>query len=248
MGTAQNRVLQDRRRLSRISVQMECRFKSNDDKEYGALMLDLSQGGTLLSSTLPSQESFPAWGSPPDEEEFFPVKEEDFPNKESKISITFETGGLKVPMTLKGTIRRSTVGMSEYGKVAQLGVEFENTPLELLRLISILSRRKTSRVSTKIECGFRSGDNEYAARIIDLSSEGALISSAFIPAKTSKVFITPQADGLEAPMTIEGTVTHCKAPVEGENGQFGVKFDNPTLELLQFISTLSAGRYKKTSR
>ena len=45
---------QELRKQPRTSVNIECRFKSdeNEDKEYGALMLDLSKGGAFLSSTL----------------------------------------------------------------------------------------------------------------------------------------------------------------------------------------------------
>ncbi|MDR0310295.1 MAG: PilZ domain-containing protein [Acidobacteriota bacterium] len=232
MGTAQSRVLQDRRRLSRISVQMECRFKAND-QEYGALMLDLSQGGTLISSTLLSPEETL---SPQDN---FSVKNKNFPEQENKISITLEAGGLKVPMTLKGTIRRSSIGMSEYGRVAQFGVEFEHTPLELLRLISVLSsRRKTSRFPTQIECRFSSDGKEYTAQILDLSDKGAFLSSAFIPVKDSKVSITIRVG--EESLTLEGTVT--RTSVKGESGSFGVEFINvpPTLTLSRIVNSMSS--------
>jgi len=234
MEKVQNRVLQDRRRLSRISVQMECRFKS-EENEYGALMLDLSQGGALLSSTLlPPREGFTS-------QEHSHDSDDEFPAEESRISITLDAGSLKTPMTLSGTIRRSSIGMSEYGKVAQFGVEFENTPLELLRLISRLSvRRKTSRVPTQMECRYRTDGVEYAARIIDLSPEGALIRAAFVPAQESKVFIILESKTMEAPLVLEGMVTRHASSGQGEEGQFGVEFVNPTPELRTLINALSA--------
>jgi len=234
MEKAQNRVLQDRRRLSRLSVQMECRLKS-EDKEYGALMLDLSQGGTLISSTLPpSQENLVTYNRSRD-------KGNDFPAEESKISITLEAGSLKGPMTLSGTIKRSSIGMSEYGKVAQFGVEFENTPLELLRLISKLSaRRKPSRAPAQMECLYRLGGEEYQARIIELSLESALLYSAVVPVRKSKVFIIIEADNMESPLTIEGMVTRTAASGQGEEGQFEVEFEAPPPELRMFINALSA--------
>ena len=244
MGTIQNRVLQDRRRLSRISVQMECRFKA-EEKEFGALMLDLSQGGALLSSTLlPPQGGHAEPETLPDEEDH--VKEGDVPPEESRIFITLEAGGLKAPMTLSGTIRRSAVGMSEYGRVAQFGVEFENTPLELLRLISVLSsRRKTARISSNIECRFRSGDNDYEAKIIDLSRDGALLSSSFIPDPKSKILITVQSESFEQPLTIEGTVTRSSASGKNEGSHFGVVFENLPQEFPLLVSALAAERHKK---
>jgi len=223
MDRVQNRVLQDQRRQSRISVQMECRFKSNE-KEYGALMLDLSQGGALISSTfLPEHGNFPV--------------------QDNKISITLESNNLKAPLTLSGTIKRSSIGMSEYGKVAQFGIEFENTPLELLRLISALSsRRKTSRVSLKMKCRFISGDNEYEAVLIDLSKEGARLSSAFLPNQQSKIFINFKTDNMKAPITLEGTVARKTASAEEGDNVFGVEFENPPQGLSQLINALAAER------
>jgi len=121
MKAPKSRVLQDPRKHSRIFVQVECRFKS-EEKDYEALMIDLSQGGALLSSTFqPSQETVPT--------------------VENKVAITIDTGGkVKSPMTLNGTIKRSSIGASEFGKVVQLGIEFESTSLELLRLINVLSK------------------------------------------------------------------------------------------------------------
>jgi len=127
MNRMQNRVFQDKRRQTRIHMQIDCQFKSND-KEYDALMLDLSNGGTLLSHT-------------------FDTGLEDLPVQEDKISITLDMDGLKVPLTLTGTVKRSSYGVSEFGNVVQFGVEFEDKPLELLKLINFLSaRRKRVRV------------------------------------------------------------------------------------------------------
>ena len=129
MDTVRSRVLQDSRKQSRISVQIECRFES-EEVEYEALMLDLSQGGTFLSSTAISGNK-------------------DFPDQESKISITLATDHLKTPLTLKGTIKRSVSAMSEFGKVGQFGIEFDDPPLALLRLISVLSRAERNKTSAR---------------------------------------------------------------------------------------------------
>ena len=244
MEKVQNRVFQDRRRLSRISVQMECRLKSAE-KEFGALLLDLSQGGALLSSTLlSSQENLPSQEISLQEDISIPKrsskKDDNLPSEESTISITLEDSSLKGPMTLSGKIKRSSLGMSEYGKVAQFGVEFEHTPLELLRLISRLSsRRKEPRVPTQIECRYRISDEEYAARILDLSQEGALLHSAIIPALKSKVSIIIEATSMGVPpLTLEGTVTRSAVTGDGDEGQFGVELENPPAGLRLLISAL----------
>jgi len=231
-----SRVLQDRRKLSRISVQMECRFKS-EDKEYGALVLDLSQSGALISSTLlPAEESIFVL-------EHNPPNDGNFPARESKISITVEANELKMPLTLNGTIKRSAIGMSEYGRVAQFGVEFEHTPLELLRLISILSsRRKQARISTKMRCWYVSDDKEYEATMLDISKNGALLSSMFLPAPKNKIVITLQTDILEAPLTLPGIVVRSAMSRHWEGGQFGVEFENPPSELSRLVNAISSER------
>jgi hypothetical protein len=130
MNKIKSRVVQDSRKQSRIFAQIECRFES-DEKEYDALMLDVSQGGALISST------------------FLP-HEKNLPVEENDISVTIEYGGaLKAPLTLKAKIRRSNIGMSEFGKVAQFGVEFDNTPLELLRLIAALQKPRPKEQAEK---------------------------------------------------------------------------------------------------
>jgi c-di-GMP-binding flagellar brake protein YcgR len=246
MEKVQNRVLQDRRRLSRISVQMECQFKS-DDKEYGALLLDLSQGGALLSSTLLPAQQGSADQEDGDGNEYSQKNDDDFLDHESAISITLNASGLKGPMTLSGKIKRRSIGMSEYGKVVQFGVEFAHSPLELLRLISRLStRRKETRVPTQIDCRYRLGGEEYAARIIDLSQKGALLYSAVIPVLNSKVFIVVEVVELGVPpMTIEGTVTRSAATGDGEEGQFGVEFLATPQELHTLIRILNTGVKKQ---
>lgn len=237
METVRSRVLQDNRKQSRISVQMECRFKTSDDKEYGALMLDLSQGGAFISSTLLNTDENLA----PDDSNIQwknSRQKEILPSAESKISIILDGENVRTPLTLKGTIKRSIIGMSEYGKVAQFGVEFENTPLELLRLISMLSsRRKMPRISAKTGCRFRLDDKEYEATLKDISNEGALLASVFLPDLKSKIFVTFETTDQKAPLTFEGTVTRCALSKLGEGGQFGVEFENAIPE--QLISALT---------
>ena len=208
---------------------MECRFKSAEN-EFGALLLDLSQGGALLSSTL----------LPPHEDPAAHKEDGSLPSQEGKISLTLEDAGLKAPMILSGTIKRSSIGMSEYGKVAQFGIEFDHTPLELLRLISRLSsRRKGSRVSTQVECRYRMNGEEYEARILEVSSADALLYSAVIPVLKSKISIIVEAVNMGVPpMTLEGMVMRSAVTGDGDEGQFGIQFENPPSELRLLINAL----------
>ena len=135
MGVKQSHVLQDRRRLSRISTKMVCRFSADrHEGDYEALMLDLSAEGAFLSSAF-------------------------LPAPQSKVFITLVADCLKEPLTLEGTVmrnvdetplmlqatvRRSISAASEYGGVCQFGVEFENPPPGLTRLISSISEEHRS--------------------------------------------------------------------------------------------------------
>ena len=118
MEIIKSRVFKDNRKLSRVVLNMECLLES-DGRKYNALMVDLSQGGALLSTTL--------------------LLFEDIPETQSKVSVTLKEGDiLKAPLVLEGTIRRSSIGISEFGKEAKLGIEFKEPPLALLRLIRLL--------------------------------------------------------------------------------------------------------------
>jgi hypothetical protein len=82
--------------------------------------------------------------------------------------------------------------------------------------------------------------------MLDLSQEGAFLSSTFLPAQKSKIFITLQADCLKAPLSLKGTVMRGFSAMsdQGKVDQFGVEFENPPLDLIRLISTLSAERNK----
>jgi len=236
MEVVSNRALQDRRRLSRVPTQMICRFIS-DDKEYDALLLDLSHEGAFLSSTF-------------------------LPARQSKILITFEADCLKAPLTLKGTVTRNVSKApkmlyeafkretaSGHGEVYRFGVELEDSPPELLKIISALSadRRRLSRISTQMKCRFVSDDKEYEAQVLDLSREGAFLSSDFIPALQSEVFVCLETDHPEIPLILKGTVTRRADSASsgyGEMVRFGVEFKNPTPGILRLIGGLSARRKK----
>jgi len=184
-----------------------------------------------------------------------------FPGQ-GKILITIEADCLNEPLTLKGTVMRSDdrepavlketakrrAGIKSFDEKAhQFGVEFENTPRELLLLLSALSadRRRQSRISTQMKCRFRCDNKEYDAFILDLSKEGASISSTFRPPRQSEIFITVEADCLEEPLKLTGTVARSinVMAMFGRRtpNQFGVEFKNPPQGLLRLISALSSG-------
>ena len=225
MTVLQSFVLQDRRRLSRIPTQIECRFRpdgsnAEEKKEYEALMLDLSQEGAFLSSTF-------------------------LPAQQDKVFITVEADCLPAPLTIIGKVLRGgEMTRSDTGEVRQFGVEFENPPQELLRLLSSLSadRRRLARISTQVECRFMHDNKEYEATIIDMSQEGAFLSSTFLPNKQSEIFINIKADCLDAPLRLSGTVARSISGKNGASDRFGVAYDTPPSSIRRLISTASFER------
>ena len=147
MEKTRDHALQDQRRQSRIPARIECQFKSGDN-EQGALMLDLSQGGAFLSSKVRPPKVFRSdsfimtvYDDPPDApDESIQTRENSqeihLPRK-GKISITIEGDDQESPLTISGTIIHGAI--SELGSLARFGIEFENTPQEITRLIASLS-------------------------------------------------------------------------------------------------------------
>lgn len=106
---------------SRIPVKIRCRIESGGN-DYEAFTLDLSQRGTCVSSTL-----------------LF-LDRENIPPLGGTILVTFKLEDMKKPLTLKGTIKRLSLATSGDQTAVRIGVEFEDTPLELIRLIGTLSK------------------------------------------------------------------------------------------------------------
>jgi hypothetical protein len=88
---------------------------------------------------------------------------------------------------------------------------------------------------------------EYEALMLDLSQEGAFLSSAFLPAPKTTIFLTLNADCLKKPLELKGTVLRGVSAMSehGRVGQFGVEFENPSLDLIRLISAISAGYNKR---
>jgi hypothetical protein len=92
-----------------------------------------------------------------------------------------------------------------------------------------------------MECLFVYDDMGYNAQILDLSLEGAFLSSTFLPALQSKVLIMPVTDFLKTPLTLKGTIRHsvCAESEFGKVIKYGIEFEDPPLALLRLISAMS---------
>lgn len=112
--TIKSRVTQDSRTISRIATRLNCHF-TNGGSRYEAVMIDLSMGGAFLSS-----KALPQTGS--------------------TIHVTIKNPALKKDLSLESVVMRGVWVDSDHGKLGRFGIRFVNTPLELLMLISSLSK------------------------------------------------------------------------------------------------------------
>jgi len=104
---------QERRTVSRFIVLLDCRF-TYSGTNYSAVIVDVSLRGALLSSKF----------SPP---------------LGSDIIVTLQPHILERELKLSGRVVRGNWGESTLGKFERFGIRFENTPLDLVRLITKLS-------------------------------------------------------------------------------------------------------------
>ncbi len=108
----QNRVTQDRRKISRVPARLPCRF-SIKGESHEATLLDLSLNGAFLSS------------------KFLP------PNG-SGIRVTLQTPSLKNPLDLDATVIRGNCVNSDHGSLSRFAIRFHSSSLDLMKLIQQL--------------------------------------------------------------------------------------------------------------
>jgi hypothetical protein len=105
-----NRVVQDRRNISRISTRFSCHF-TLEGVSREAVAIDLSLKGALLSSKI-------------------------MPPIGAEITIILRPPGLKNGLRLEARVVRGGWGISDHGAIGKFGIRFRNTPPELMHLIN----------------------------------------------------------------------------------------------------------------
>ncbi len=100
-------------------------------------------------------------------------------------------------------------------------------------------RRRMSRIATCLDCRFESSGISRDGVVIDLSLEGAYVSSSFIPPEDGRIRLTILSDLVKRPLAIEGRVRRWHVGMaESGKGRFGVKFDHAPIDLADLIRRL----------
>jgi hypothetical protein len=111
-----NKVVQDRRRFSRIIALMDCEFTFKE-LTHKAVVVDLSLNGALLSS------------------KFLP------PNG-SSIKLLLKSPQSNKTFTLGGTVLRGGWGTSEHGEVSRFAVQIDSLAPDLVKVLNSLQLTK----------------------------------------------------------------------------------------------------------
>ena len=102
-------------------------------------------------------------------------------------------------------------------------------------------KRKMSRLETHLDCHFKIEGTTYKAVILDLSFNGALLSSAYLPPAGSSVSVIIQSEHLKQPLILEGDVKrHSNISGSIGLGRFGIEISSTPLDLKILITTLLA--------
>ena len=103
-------------------------------------------------------------------------------------------------------------------------------------------RRQMSRVASHLKCQVSYNETSYDAIILNLSLNGAYISSSFLPSVGETVTITLRTLDLKNSLIIEGLVVRGNSGVSdhGVLKRFGIQFNHSYLQLISIISKLSS--------
>lgn len=105
-----SRITQDRRKISRIPVRINCHF-THAGVSHEALMTNISLSGAFFSSKY-------------------------LPQVGATVALGLKLPDSKKDLEIQCTVIRGNWGMSDHGKLARFGVRFSHTPLDLLTFIS----------------------------------------------------------------------------------------------------------------
>ena len=104
------RILKDLRINARIHTLLDCRF-IHEDITYNAVLMDLSQKGALLSSDF-------------------------LPPTGGNIALIIQSTLIKKDLLLSGKVSPGERGKTEQGRKGRFVVQFDQTPLDLINLIT----------------------------------------------------------------------------------------------------------------
>jgi len=101
-------------------------------------------------------------------------------------------------------------------------------------------RRNISRISTRFSCHFTHEGVSREAVVINLSLNGAQLSSKFMPPLGASVALILKPPALSEPLKLEGKVIRGAWGISdhGAIGKFGVRFNPSSASLINLINML----------
>jgi hypothetical protein len=105
-----SRATQDRRKISRMIVRLDCEF-THEGVTHKAVMVDLSLKGAFFSATF-------------------------MPPQNSTVTVTLNSPVTRKPLVFDGKVIRGTWAMSDHGKRGRFGINFTYAPAGLIALMS----------------------------------------------------------------------------------------------------------------
>jgi hypothetical protein len=101
-------------------------------------------------------------------------------------------------------------------------------------------------METCLDCCFEYEGKKHDAVIIDISLNGAYLSSRFLPPSGRIVRVVVKVPGAGTPIVLEGPVTRISRGMTeyGITSRFGMEFPSPPLQLSEVISALVSGKMR----
>ncbi len=101
-------------------------------------------------------------------------------------------------------------------------------------------RRLLSRIPALLPCEFTYENVTRQAVIVDLSLNGAFLSSKSLPPKDAPITISLFSTHLKKPLLLDGKIARrgWGTSEEGNIGRFGVRFDRVSPELINLLRAL----------
>ncbi len=102
-------------------------------------------------------------------------------------------------------------------------------------------RRTIARIPARIQCRFTHDGVSRDAVIIDLSLNGALLASKFLPPLGSLVTLNLKMPSSKNLLTLEGKVIRGQSSISdhGSLSKFGIQFNHQSLELINLLIGLT---------
>jgi hypothetical protein len=101
--------------------------------------------------------------------------------------------------------------------------------------------RSISRIAARLNCQLMHEGNKFEAVVLDISLNGAFLSSTHLPPTGSTVAIALKPPTSNHDLTLEGKVIRGTWAMSdhGKLGRFGIRFSHNSLDLIKLIGSLN---------